>query len=375
MYFLPEHATVTSAIEHNLDRTSDFGLRIVGWERIKLLSCLLVLQLQDDDLAESSRRLCACFGRNAAKLGVEMDTVVFGAGWEGVPEFLGQYGISQIFQVAGSTADYYSPEARVGIITELVREQGYELIILPDSLASREAAPNLALSLDAGLVSDCVEANFRHGITEVTTNVYNGQYQIIYELTGKRSVLVMADINPGAVEPAGQGAAQVVGLAGSGVPAGSVGAEEQEFSLQLLDTFFLPAQELDIGEADFIVGIGRGVQSADYQLVQNLAAAIGAPIGGSRPAVDAGLISFNQQIGQTGRLVSPEMYFALGISGAAQHISGIQTGKIIAVNTDPQAPILRLADLGVIGDFREIVPLLLRKMRQIREEGPLEQVV
>ncbi|MCL4440147.1 MAG: electron transfer flavoprotein subunit alpha/FixB family protein [Firmicutes bacterium] len=294
--------------------------------------------------------------------GSKVDSVVFGDCPADVLKPLGRYDIKTVHQITGTPDDFYSPEVRVSKLIELISSGGYTSVIMPGTLQGREMAPVLAARLDAGLVSDCVGFSRRAGRTEAVINIYGGQYQMVCELSGYYNVLLMADINYGVLELPETGEVSI-----NTVP---VAKRTGEPALRLLETFRLPATELEIGEADIVVGIGRGIETGeDYRMMQELGGAIGAPIGGTRPAVDAGWIPFEKQIGQTGRIIAPELYVAAGISGAVQHITGVEKAKIVAINNDPQAPILRLADLGVIGDFRIIVPLLVRKLQALGKEG------
>lgn len=324
--------------------------------------CLIILQHNGEVIVESSERLCANIWRTVVQAGGEADAVVFGDCLEAGLKSLAGFGIKTVHHFAGAPENFYSPEVRVQKIIDLMLSGSYALAVMPGTLQGREIAPVLATRLEAGLVSDCVEFGWQAGITEAVVNVYGGQYQMICELTGNYNVVLMSDINCGVLEMPVAGDVSITTVPGS-EPAG-------QGALQLLGTFRLPATELDINEADIIVGIGRGVETQeDYRLMQDLGGAIGAPIGGTRPAVDAGWIPFEKQIGQTGRIVAPELYVAAGVSGAVQHITGVEKAKIVAINNDPQSPILRLADLGVTGDFRAVVPLLIRKLQELREEA------
>lgn len=349
---------------------------------------LLILQHNSTEIDHSSLRLCANIKKFARQMGAKTEAVVFGSCREEALKSLGNYGISRVYQAAGSKDNFYAPERRVEAILELFASfkptRKPTLLALPGTLQGREIAPLLACRLEAGFVDGCVELGCREGKTEALLNVYNGQYQMLCEFTGSPNVVLMADVNRGAIESFDREEAEIVSLLLTGrgleltaeqvgeakIQVGEPATQVGEPTMQVVETFYLPAAELDIAEADIVVGIGRGVQSReDFRLMQELAASIGAPVGGSRPAVDAGWLRFEQQIGQTGRIIAPELYLAAGISGAQQHISGVEKAKIIAINNDPQAPILRLADLGAVGDFQAVVPLLLQKLKPSRKEG------
>lgn len=327
------------------------------WRSVQKI--LLVLEHNGEEISEPSLRICVNINRSGAG---ELAAVVFGDCPAEALKTLGGYGIREIFPVPGQPEDFYSPEQRLEPLTKLIASAGSAAVIFPGTLAGRELAPLMAVRLDAGLVTDCQQLHNRQGSLEAVLSVYGGQYQEVCEFSGRLQVILMADVNCGKLPPAPAGEPVITPTAGIKAAGGPV--------LKVLETFQVPATELDIGEADIVVGIGRGVETKeDYRQMAELAAAIGAPIGGTRPAVDAEWITFEKQIGQTGRIVAPELYVAAGISGAVQHITGVEKAKIVAINSDPQAPILCLADLGVVGDFRTIVPLVSEKLRAARKEG------
>lgn len=318
---------------------------------------LLVLEHNGEDIAPSSLGLCANLGKLAGRDGGEVAAVLFSACAGTTLELLSGWGIGKVFLAPGPEELYYSPEQRAAVLLELAAAWQPALIMLPGGLQGRETAPLLASELDAGLLSECVQVKLDGEKTEAVVNVYNGQYQMVCEMTGSPNVLVMADVNCGPAKPGLPAEIEAVELA-----AGAGG----EPSLTLLETFDVPAAEMDIGEADIVVGAGRGVKSRHgLSQVAELAEAAGATLGGTRPAVDAGWISPDRQIGQTGRSINPVLYLAVGVSGAQQHISGVAGGKIAAINNDPGAPVFRVADLGVVGDFEKIVPLLTQKLRSL----------
>lgn len=321
-----------------------------------MLDCLVIVEHNKEEISTSSLRLCARLQRFSGWSKVKMSAVVFGACQQHYQKTLGEYGVEQLIKVEG--AETYGQENWRKAILDIVGEQQIPLVILPGTSVGRELAPVLAAQLNAGVVSDCQELSYLEDSLGVVIEAYDGQYQWEAKLEGRYNVVLMSDLDPGAVEPLKRKKCTLISRA---VPTAESSA------VQILETYYLPAAELDIGEADVVVGIGRGVETReDLAMVLELAATLGASLAGSRPAVDAGYISFARQIGQTGRLIAPQIYIAIGISGAPQHITGVGETKIVALNMDPQAPILRLADLGVTGDLREVVPLLSRRIKEIK---------
>lgn len=322
---------------------------------------LLVLEHEGEALTAVCARLCANVYRFAGREGHEMAAVLCGDCGDAWVQSLGRYGISKVYHAPGAAEDFYAPEARKEAIVSAFESAGASVLILPGSLRSREVAPLLACRLAAGLVAECVELQWTDGVPEAVVNAYQNQYQRVYRLEGSPQVLVMADVNCGAFAPLIPVATESIILEAPPV---------RTPHLQVLETIQVPSGDLDITEADIIVGVGRGVATREeLEQVEELAAVLGATLGGTRPAVDAGWIGENRQIGQTGKIVAPSLYIAAGVSGAQQHISGIISGTIIAVNKDAQAPVHQAADLGVIGDLKDILPLLIDKLRNRAKEG------
>ncbi len=320
---------------------------------------LMVLHTDSDGIEETSNKLCGSISSSGRlDKNMELEVAVLGACPEGPLKALGQFGIGRAYRLPGN---YSSPKQKVEVLLQVVTKVQPELILLPAVLESREMAPLLALHLKAGFVSHCISIAYQDKQLLVVREAYQGQYQVKSKLTAAVNVLIMSDVNPGNINSAQYAEAEIVNqFASFELP--------KETALEVMETFQLPTHQIGIDEADVVLGIGRGVETKeDFQMMEELAYAIEAPIGGSRPAVDAGWIPFDRQIGQTGKIIAPKLYLAVAVSGAQQHISGVEKAKIIAINKDSQAPIFRVSDLGVIGDFKEVVPLLIRRLNELKQ--------
>ena len=329
---------------------------------------LLVLQQNGETISDVSVHLCINIRRCLSTSNIDIVAVLWGSCSEEALKSLGHYGVHTVHHVSGD--DYYSPEQRVKVIIKLAESLRTSLIIMPNTLPSREIAPLLASELNGGILSNCYQLQNNNDKIEAIIDVYNEQYQSICELSGETGrethVVLMKDVNPGKYSPTRTSEAEVIKDAVVVKVESMTGLEEGV--IKATEVFDVPGTELDISEAEVVIGIGRGVQTQEnFQMMRYLAGVVAAPLGGSRPAVDFGWLPFEKQIGQTGRIIAPELYLAVGISGAQQHISGVEKAKIISINSDPQAPILRVADLGVVGDIQEIVPLLIQKLQKLRK--------
>ncbi len=228
-------------------------------------------------------------------------------------------------------------------------------VLLAATVSGREVAGRVAVRLDSGVLADAVDIAVDGSDVVVTQSVFGGAYTVRARVT--RGIPVIS-LRPNSVDAAGvAGAGQIVPLelALGGVKAATVVASHPE-----------PAGDRpELGAASVVVSGGRGVGSAEgFAVVEELADALGGAVGASRAAVDSGYYPHQFQVGQTGATVSPQLYIALGISGAIQHRAGMQTSKtIVAVNKDPEAPIFEITDFGVVGDLFDVAPQLTQAIR------------
>jgi electron transfer flavoprotein alpha subunit len=230
------------------------------------------------------------------------------------------------------------------------------VLLLPGTWNGRDLAPRAAARLNAGVASDANRLEWTDGKLVARRSVYSGKVFATVEVTGTPAI---ATTRPNAfpAEEAGGGAPEVVNVTSSGSE-----------RVTLVETKTPEAGELSIAEADIIVSGGRGLKEAtNFSVIRDLAHAIGGAVGASRATVDAGWIDHQHQVGQTGRVVSPNLYIAAGVSGAIQHLAGMSSSKhIVAINKDPEAPIFRIADLGIVGDLFQILPALTEEVKKAK---------
>jgi electron transfer flavoprotein alpha subunit len=271
----------------------------------------------------------------------------------GVAEEAGRFGAKTLY--VAPLSGYATEEVTAAVKDAIDRGQA-SVVLLGGTSNGRDLAPRLAARLSAGVASDVDRLEWADGKLRARRPVYSGKAFATVEVTGTPAI---ATTRPNAfpAEEAGSGAAGVVELA---APAAG--------SAKVTETLTPEAGELSIAEADIIVSGGRGLkEAANFSHVRDLAHAIGGAVGASRATVDAGWIDHQHQVGQTGRVVSPNLYIAAGISGAIQHLAGMSSSKhIVAINKDPEAPIFRIADLGVVGDLFTILPALTEEVKQAK---------
>jgi electron transfer flavoprotein alpha subunit len=264
-----------------------------------------------------------------------------------------EYGAARIYVAAGAVFDDYVVAPVVALLAELVAGKSPALVLLAGNAQGKEVAGRLAVKLDSGVLTDAVDLTPGEAGPVAEQSVFGGA-TIVHSRVLRGTPIVAMRPNAVAPEPS-PGAAELspVSLASEAAGArvtGRVVAERGE--------------RPDLTEASIVVSGGRGTGGAEgFQIIETLADSLNAAVGASRAVTDAGWYPHQFQVGQTGKTVSPQLYMAIGISGAIQHRAGMQTSKtIIAVNKDPEAPIFELADFGVVGDLFKVVPQLLEEI-------------
>jgi electron transfer flavoprotein alpha subunit len=291
----------------------------------------------------------------ARELGSVSAVVLGGAGAaEQFAAKLGEFGAEKIYAGEGEEVDGYLVAPKATVVAELVKRIQPAAVLLASSQEGKEIAGRLAVKLDNGLLTDAVEVAADGTATQV---VFAGSAIVKSKVTKGLPIIT---IRPNSVTPAAAPATPAV----------------EQLTVTVSDTDKLTkvvervaeqkGSRPELTEASIVVSGGRGVASADnFKLVEEMADLLGAAVGASRAAVDSGYYPHQFQVGQTGKTVSPQLYVALGISGAIQHRAGMQTSKtIVAVNKDAEAPIFELADFGVVGDLNKVVPQADEEIRK-----------
>ncbi len=299
----------------------------------------------------------------ADTLGVELTAVLLGPpSISGQAETLGRYGVDRVLLGSSDAFDEYLPEAYADGVVAAVHECRAKAVVFPASALGKDLAPRVAAALEAGLASDVTEIGVEDGRVVAVRPAYGGRVFLKVGFKSDPAVLSVRSRAYMAVEAPHD--SRVEELAVTVDPA------------RLRTGVRMAAGEKkerpDVAEAEIVVAGGRGVQGAEHwSLLEDLADALGpaTALGASRAVVDAGWRPHDEQVGQTGKVVSPPLYFAIGISGAIQHLAGMRTAKcIVAVNKDADAPIFKVADYGIVGDLFEVLPRLTEEIRKLRSE-------
>ncbi len=268
------------------------------------------------------------------------------------------YGSDTIYVMEHEDLKDYSPDAYMAAVQAAISEAKPDVVLFGHTAIGRDLAPLTAASLNAGQISDVTMIEVQDGEASFTRPLYAGKAfeKRVFE-AGPWVVTIRPNNIPAAEPAADSGNSSIVNIP---YPAPSLRSVVK-------DVVRKTTGKIDLAEARIVISGGRGVKSADgFKPLEELADLLGGAVGASRGACDAGYCDYALQIGQTGKVVTPEIYIACGISGAIQHLAGMsQSRVIIAINKDPEAPIFKVADYGIVGDLFDIVPLLTEEFRKV----------
>lgn len=267
--------------------------------------------------------------------------------------------LNELNKIYGSEIKF-SHTAIAKVISEIIKSGGYNIIILSATTTGKEISPAISIRTESVLCPDCVDIQISDGKITARKPVYAGKSTVNINFNSDKILLTL---RPN-VFKAVKGNPQNPEI--ENVEINSLNITAADFRTVVKDVV-LSSGKLDVAEADRIVSGGRGLRGPEnFSLVENLAASIGAATGASRAVVDAGWRPHSEQVGQTGKTVSPSLYIACGISGAIQHLAGMSTANcIVAINKDKDAPIFQIADYGIVGDVFEILPALTEEFKKL----------
>ena len=314
---------------------------------------LVVLEQRDNQLKKVSFEAAKAGSDLANKLGCEVEAVIVGNEIADLAK-IGGFGVAKVTLLKNADLVQYSSSAYSNAIAEFVSEAGADILIFGNTSMGKDLAPKISVKIGAGIAMDAVALEYVDNSIVATRPIYAGKALIDVKVNSEKKVFT---IRPNVFN------------------AGDSSATNAEVIEKLVDSPDLAAKvigmkkaegKLDVAEASIIVSGGRGLKEADnFKLVEDLAEILGAAVGASRAVVDAGWRPHAEQVGQTGKTVSPNLYVALGISGAIQHLAGMRSSKyIVAINKDADAPIFQVADYGITGDVFEVVPALIEELKK-----------
>ncbi len=288
--------------------------------------------------------------RVADALGTDVTAVVLGSGVEAIAGQLGQYGADKVLVADDAALAEYTTDAYTNTLSGILSAADAEVILMGASAQGKDLAGRLSARLNAGLAVECIGITVDDGKLRYKRPMFGGKILAEVEISGSPQLVTIRPNVMSITESAKDAAVEKVAV--------DVG----EVKASVLERKADAGEKLELTEADIIVSGGRGT-GGDYGVIEELAAKLKAAVGASRSSVDEGWRPHSDQVGQTGKVVSPSLYIACGISGAIQHLAGMSTSKyIIAINKDPEAPIFSKSDFGIVGDLFEVVPAISKAL-------------
>lgn len=313
---------------------------------------LVFIEQRNGQIKRASLEAVKAANNLAEKLSYEVTAVSVG----NEVSDLDKINVQKVVHYKNNELENYSTSAYSGLVAEFAKESDAEILFFGNTALGKDLAPRVSVKLEAGIVMDVVEFNLNDGNIIASRPVYAGKALTNVKVNTQKKVFT--------VRP------NVFSL--SDEESGSAQVEIKEVSSPNLACKVVEYKKaggkLDVAEADIIVSGGRGLKEAgNFKLIEDLAEVLGGAVGASRAVVDAGWRPHGEQVGQTGKTVSPTLYVAVGISGAIQHLAGMRSSKyIVAINKDADAPIFQIADYGIAGDAFEIVPALIEELKKVK---------
>ncbi len=317
------------------------------------MSVLVYCEVSGGSLKKASLEALTEGKKLAGALGGSMNAVVVGSGLDAHLDAIKNHGADKIFTVDAADHDNYIPEAHLTAVVDAASQASATVCLIPATVRGHELAPRVAVKLDAGLIEDVTGLGAEGGTVVSTRPEYAGK---VYRTLKSNALPMVVSTRPNNFDAvADPGAGEQVDL-----------TIDYTAKAKVVETRKAGGEKIDVAEADRIVGGGRGLKEPEnFKLIEDLADTLGAAVGASRPVVDSGWRPHSEQVGQTGKVVAPTLYIAVGISGAIQHLAGMTTSKtIVAINKDADAPIFKVADYGVVGDALEILPALNAELKK-----------
>lgn len=320
---------------------------------------LAIVEYREGRLTKTALEVLGQAQALAPTLGGEVHALLMAEGAAGAAPTLGGYGVSKTWLADGPAFAAYVGDLHGRVAARVAQAVDPALVLLSATSLGKDLGPRVAAVLDVGIAVDVTAFSLVDGALTAVRPVYAGKANQTVKLAAAPFVVSIRP-NVFAVATAGDGAAEVEAL--------DTSADQAAVKITVKEVKPREGGKIELTEADVIVAGGRGLKEPEnFKLIEELAEVLNAAVGASRAVVDAGWRPHSEQVGQTGKTVSPNLYFACGISGAIQHLAGMSSSKcIVAINKDPEAPIFKSADYGLVGDALEVLPVLTAAIREAR---------
>ena len=320
---------------------------------------LIVAEGRDGNLRKVSFELVTIANEMAKGLGGVVEAVVLGHNVSTCAELMSKTGVSKVYHAESPAMETFAPEVYAGALSDVVGKAQPAVVLFPATGYGKELGAYVGAKLDLGLATDCISFQVENGTLLLKRPVYAGKALATVKA---KSLPILVSMRPNIFPPAATDAAAA--------PIEKIEVSAPAPRSKVIEKVKKEAVAVDLAEAKVVVSGGRGVKSTEgFAAIHALANTLGAAVGASRAAVDAGWIDYSTQVGQTGKTVAPQLYIAAGISGAIQHLAGMSSSKyVVAINKDPDAPIFKVADYGIVGDLFEVVPALNTEFKKVLAE-------
>jgi electron transfer flavoprotein alpha subunit len=296
----------------------------------------------------------------SAAAGNETHAVIIGDGVASLASESAQYGANKVHVVQDAALKFYLAESYARALSAAIKAISPEIVLAAHTPMGKELMPTVSVQVEGTLATDCTSISFNGGKIQARRPIYSGKATAEVEFMA--GGLQMATVRPNSIGLPKPDASKTA-------DANSISVDLSGLKTKILEVVKGNSARPDVTEAAIVVSGGRSLKSAEnFKILEDLADTVGAAVGASRAAVDAGFRPHRDQVGQTGKVVSPSCYIACGISGAIQHLAGMRTSKVIvAINSDPQAPIFQIADYALVGDLFQVVPALTNEFKKLKE--------
>src|ERR1700744_2141240 len=320
---------------------------------------LVVAEQREGKLNRVSLETVAAAQAIGKETGWPVDVVLPGSHAAPLAQELAAYKVEKVYDLEGPSLEAYTADAYVHALKAFVGNFQPKLVLFPHTYQVRDFAPRLALALDRPLISDAIGYKYENGKLLFTRQMFQGKFVADVAFAGEAPWLATLQIGTYRADQAEPGSAAVEKVEAVKPPALRITPHE---------VFQEAKQAVDLSQAEVIVAIGRGIkEQKNLMLGEGLAKVLNGEVAASRPICDNGWLPLERQIGSSGQTVAPKLYFALGISGAIQHIVGMKGSRtIVAINKDPEAPIFEIADVGVVGNLFDVVPALTEEIKKAK---------
>jgi electron transfer flavoprotein alpha subunit len=319
---------------------------------------LVFIEHRNGALNKTSLEAIAAAQSLGSQLQQPLSAVLLGADLSALAQDIAGYDLEKVVTASNPAIADYTPDGYTDAMEQVVKELDPQIVVMPHTYLVRDFAPKLAARFGKSLISDCIRAQVDGGAITFTRRIFLGKLDA--DVVSDGAAPVFATFQSGAYRPdqAVKGTALIEDKP----------VEVGEIRMKPEAPFQEVKQAVDLSKADIIVAVGRGIKSKDnLALAEKLAEVLGGDLAASRPICDAEWLPIDRQIGSSGQTVAPKLYVALGISGAIQHLVGMKnSGTIVAINKDSEAPIFDIADYGIVGDLFEAVPVLTEEIKKIK---------